>query len=420
MVQRMGGHVTEKRNTGGQQATKIDLRRRERVPAVTTQGRYFARHLVVRDLPIFDEYIQKGDAATVADHEKLGKLALLTLVAGGDDDEITPALTEATFTALTPDDITTLANAVAIACRLTLSSTTNSIDALGAALLKSLSEIARQVADTADAIRRTFTHNFGALSTSLQANLQDKFLAVSAARAALGSSSAVGAAVKGLGRQSAILGSTSSLAMPSIGGTLKAAKRNVDLDALRPPRFEETAAGRTAARAASASEESARQLTEVAGLMGTMADGMASLQTVFLSEVLPKWFRDLEEGGDATRTTLRQAESSLEWAKWALVASVVVSLMMTGWQIWLAREYKLENDAQQDRSELLMQQQLTALQELNKELNRRRREEVAPQPVSTNNERRSVMKSHEPQGKESDITGWPPIAAPFDLRNYVP
>jgi len=39
-----------------------------------------------------------------------------------------------------------------------------------------------------------------------------------------------------------------------------------------------------------------------------------------------------------------------------------------GWQVWLAREYKLENDSQQQRNVQLMQKQLTAIRELKKQL----------------------------------------------------
>jgi hypothetical protein len=111
--------------------------------------------------------------------------------------------------------------------------------------------------------------------------------------------------------------------------------------------------------------------------MAKMGEQMAALQTVFLSEVLPEWFRNLEDGARATNTTLRQAESSLFWAKWALVASVVLSVLMTGWQVWLAREYKLENDKQQESSELLMRQQLAAVRELNVQLTRKAADEAA-------------------------------------------
>jgi hypothetical protein len=109
-----------------------------------------------------------------------------------------------------------------------------------------------------------------------------------------------------------------------------------------------------------------------------MAEQMADLHTVFLSSVLPEWFNNLESSADATNTTLRQVESSLFWAKWALVASVAVTVMMTGWQVWLAAQYEAANDKQQARSELLMTQQLSALQELTKQVAKQSQQTALP------------------------------------------
>ena len=137
------------------------------------------------------------------------------------------------------------------------------------------------------------------------------------------------------------------------------------------PKFEETPIG----RATIASEDSATQLRQVAGLVGDMADKLANLHTVFLTEVIPQWVKSLEENAGAMQQSLSNAEDNLtnaeenlKWAKWALIASVVVTILMTIWQIWIAREYKLENDKQQTASVLIMKEQLKASQELNKQL----------------------------------------------------
>ena len=63
-------------------------------------------------------------------------------------------------------------------------------------------------------------------------------------------------------------------------------------------------------------------------------------------------------------------------AKWALEAAVVLSALMTGWQVRLAREYKLKNDEQQESDELLMRLQLAAIRELNIHLTRKAADEA--------------------------------------------
>lgn len=50
------------------------------------------------------------------------------------------------------------------------------------------------------------------------------------------------------------------------------------------------------------------------------------------------------------------------------MASVILTVLITGWQLWIGGGYKLENDAQQNTSESLMRQQLVAPQELNEQL----------------------------------------------------
>jgi len=365
--------VTEQQNPSENQPKKLVLRRRKRVAAETTQGRLFARHIVTGDLPTFAEYVDEGNATTSADYEALGKLALLALVCADDGEERVPALTEETFSLLTETDIVALVQAVAEACELAAPSTIVTLAALGSGLFSYLSSIAKQMAESSAAIKRSIESSFSSVSQSLRSELQDKFSALSEIQSALGSSSAVEAIRQAQERNSTLLGTSShsrfapfQSAPPPFDNV-----RVPNYEAFIPPKFEDTPAGRTAARVASAGEESARQLSEVAGLMGKMAGQMAELQTVFLSKVLPEWFRNLEDSASTTNTTLRQAESSLFWAKWALLASVVVSVLMTGWQVWLAREYKLENDKQQEGTELLMRQQLKAIQELNTQLARK-------------------------------------------------
>lgn len=359
--------MDEQHAQSGSEPKKLVVPRRERVLAETSQGQMFARGIIVKDLKTFDKYVSKNSTVTDADYEDIGNLALLTLVIKEDSADYTPALTPEMLARLSPGDLTILTRAVAKACRLSTESSINTVSDLGKVLLESLAVTARQIAESSAAIKESIGNNFGSLSRTLQVSLGDKFSALSAIRNALGSTSAVSAAMQEQERSRAILGGAlGNIGLPG-GDTRKTIEPPV-IRNFHPPRFEETAPGRAAARAVSASEESARQLTEVAGIMGTMADQMAGLQTVFLSQVLPEWFKNLEEGGEATRTTLRQAETSLLWAKWALIASVIVSVAMTGWQVWLAREYKLENDKQQETSELLMRKQLKALEDMQKQL----------------------------------------------------
>ena len=130
------------------------------------------------------------------------------------------------------------------------------------------------------------------------------------------------------------------------------------------PKVEETPLG----RAALAGEESARQLREVAGLAGQMTEKIGSISELVVTRVLPEWYQSLQDGTQATNTALMKADHSLRLAKWAIIVSILVTVAMTSWQVYIAREYKLENDAQQANSEAILRQQLDAIRGLNMQL----------------------------------------------------
>lgn len=394
--------MSGERNSSDNGPRPFVLRRRKRIPAQTTQGLLYGRHIVTSDLPTFSQYLDNDDT-TSPDFKQLGKLAVQSLVCADESGDSSPVFTEERFALLTDTDIASLAKAVGEANELESDSDLDTLDSLGQSLWQRLTLLSKQVRESSEAIRQSVETAFGNLSATVQANLSDRFSALSSVRTALGSTAAVEAAKQSQARYHTVAGSVIS-GTPRVGDAISSFPQSAlpNLDVLRPPRFEDTAAGKTAARAASASEESAKQLTEVAGLMGTMAEQMAALQTVFLSEVLPQWFQNLEDGAEATRTTLRQAESSLFWAKWALIASVVVSILMTGWQVWLAREYKLENDKQQENTELLMRQQLEAARELNSQLMKLRQDVVKPKQTDPVDEKGSTRATPE-QNKSARV-----------------
>lgn len=385
--------MTDQKSPSDDNPRPFVLRRRKRVPVETTLGQYFARHVITSDLPVFAQYVSQDSPGVETNYGQLGKTAILRLVCVDESRDSAPAFNEESFAALTDSDLAATVEAVAQACELTASSDVRTPAALGSALFPTLSALAKQEKESRTAIQQSIETNFGNLSATVQAALGYRMSALSTARNALSTSTAVEAAQAAIERQTSLVRNAIA-GVPRVGDAIVSPTRPLmaDVTPFRPPKFEETPVGRTAARAAMASEESAKQLTEVAGLMGTMAEQMAGLQTLFLSEVLPQWVQNLEDGANATRTTLRQAESSLSWAKWALVASVVVSVLMTGWQVWLAREYKLENDRQQENTELLLRQQLKAAQDLNTQL-----QNLRLQP------RESPLQSKVPQDKNSKL-----------------
>ena len=124
-----------------------------------------------------------------------------------------------------------------------------------------------------------------------------------------------------------------------------------------PPRPEDTRLGR-------ATLESAENSRDAAQKMHALVEVVGGLNQTLVKDVLPAWFKQVESDQHQAEEAFRQAGRSLWWTKWAVIASVVVSLLATWWQISVAREIDRENSASQRTSESLLREQLAAQQKL--------------------------------------------------------
>lgn len=360
---------------------KLILKEKTKESVDTSQGTFFARYLSAGDLDTFSKYFSIKNKSEV-DFISLGKLAIETLICS-DAESRDAAISKKIYAALSEADIQDLVNAIAKAEDVEMKPSDNVLYSLGESLFDAHEETFKYIENSSAQLKHTLDRNFSSLPTALRTSLGENFAGLSSISKSLNMSPAVETMRKaqesfdraGGNSLSKILGKT----LDPFGGALgnAAATRGI-LDSLNNqeknrlltekafstpliPKYEETGPGRAAARTIAVGEESARQLREVAGLVGQMADQMNKLQTMFLTEVLPQWFTNLDENSKSANTSLR-------WAKWALIASVVATVLMTGWQVWLAREYKIENDTQQAMSESLLRQQITEAKELNKQL----------------------------------------------------
>lgn len=123
------------------------------------------------------------------------------------------------------------------------------------------------------------------------------------------------------------------------------------------PRVEETPMG----RAAIAGEKSALQLQEVAGLVGQMTEQLGAMHELFLVKVVPQWVENLKNNGQTASTSIGLAKQAIYW-------SIFVTVAMTVLQLGVAQYYRSEDDEQQKASKVLVQLQLDASLELNKQL----------------------------------------------------
>jgi len=332
----------------------------------------------------------------------LGELAIKTFTCLEASSDKPPPLADDAYAKFSIEDLKALAEGIAEVGQLGPLPDGPVIAGLGNLLSNKLRVHAKQFAETSAGIKKAMDTSFGTMSESVKASLSDSLNGMAAIRESLRESSAVSAMRKEFESQNRIqgmlpkdllsqvdyaktlgLGSAAvrkiqedekrlsdrmpKTALEQLGHQTQASRLSVptiDTPILRLPPVAETPIG----RAAIAGEESARQLREVAGLAGEMTDKIANLSEVMLTKVLPQWFQNLQDGANTTNDSLQQAKTSVNLAKKAIIWSIVVTVAMTMWQLWVAREYKLENDSQQNTSEVLMREQLKESQALNKQL----------------------------------------------------
>lgn len=126
---------------------------------------------------------------------------------------------------------------------------------------------------------------------------------------------------------------------------------------IMPPRFEETPMGR-------ATLESVENSRQVAAKMDALVVVVAGLNQTLVQDVLPAWFNKIEEEQKAAKSAFDQAARGLWWTKWAVIASVFVTIAATWWQVDVAKSIDRENSEQLKRAEAVLREQLFAQQKL--------------------------------------------------------
>lgn len=349
-------------DAGASKKSILSLMLNDRQPVTTSQGIFYVRHLSVGDMKTFAGYFDEKKDKASQDLRALGELALKTLVCTENYPEKLSALTEEIFSKLSNTDIEVLINGVIEVSGFTPLPDRKTLESFGSIVFDEITSNIKRTKETTESLKRSMSSAFSSLSQGAMKSLVDSMSSLNAVRDSLKLSPAVEAFRKVQEDQERLLGGMAHKEFLAQAKILEMPQHR--MPELYMPKFEETPIG----RATIASEDSATQLREVAGLVGDMADKLATLHTVFLTEVIPQWVKSLDENAEAMKQSFHNADENLKWAKWALIASVVVTIFMTVWQIWIAREYKLENDKQQSDSVLIMKEQLKASQELNKQL----------------------------------------------------
>lgn len=350
------------------------LKPREKIPVNTTEGTLYVRHLLFVDISKIAEFF-KMDPPALAD---AGRAVLLRLTSMTSASEDKTEVDKAIFNSLNEQDLRSLATTIAKESHLGALAEGDSLTALGRAVQEEIKRATKEFAKTFAEVKRSWDSKFVTLPETIRAALQSSLIGIDDISKRLRESSAVEFFQKSfvestpaieqyLRANKTIIDATNS---SDVGGNVITAdgKPGSMFNRYFPPPielpdFETLPIG----RAAKATEEMARQITEVAGLLGEMGARIGELSTTIVGTAVPEWMKNLEGDRESTRKTLDQARNSLRWTKWAVIVSVLVTMLMTGWQVWLAREYKLDNDRQQNAIESLLRGQLEVAQQFRKQ-----------------------------------------------------
>ncbi|RIX48375.1 MAG: hypothetical protein D3M94_05685 [Rhodocyclales bacterium GT-UBC] len=371
---------------------KLVLTPRKKV-AVDIDGQtLYVRHLSVGDIRLLSPLVEAPEFT--GDLRKLGEAAIKCLASTSQDAEDRTALDDSLFKALSESDLSTIARTIADVSNLGPLPDGLACDVLGAAIKQELEQQSERLAKIASDFKQSVDKSFGSISESVRSALTDNMVGMSAIQEALRSTSALESLRKqysdlnspGASTLSAAL-AASALKIPTASESLRQA---IEKSSFSNSAAEALARGRNEhepmefinvrpielpdpekspmGRAARASEETARQVQEVAGLTAAMAAQIGELSQTIVTRAIPEWLNKIEGDRLSAQATLEQARDSLKWTKWAVTVSVVMTVAMTGWQVWLASEYKKDNDEQQEVALKLMSEQLKNAEALNRQL----------------------------------------------------
>jgi hypothetical protein len=106
--------------------------------------------------------------------------------------------------------------------------------------------------------------------------------------------------------------------------------------------------------------EGAENSRETVQRMDALVEVVGGLNQTIVKDVLPAWFATAKSDQENAEQAFKTAGKSLKWTKWAVIASVFVSIVATWGQISVTREIDRENSVAQQRSESLLREQLAS------------------------------------------------------------
>ena len=315
----------------------------EKDPVETSIGTIYVRRAKVSDWTQFEN----------DDAEELGKIAIRQLTNRSKDKKEDSSLAKEDCEALDDKDLKGIASAIAQKNGWGKLSDGSAPQQLGLSLKAAKEVLREQHKSMLDDMRESINKNYSFLGTSVRKKLQEQVAGLSKV---MNTYSPTEAAFRDYLTQDKI----AQKAMLDIKP--EALSSDIEECVIEAPntlssRYENTPSGQVAIENAQNTRETARQMAELTAIIG-------GLNTTLITEVLPSWFKQVEQGQKSSKVSLDHAANGLWWTKWAVITSVVVAVITAWWQVSEARGIDRANTTQQLKIEAIFRDQLAAQQNL--------------------------------------------------------
>lgn len=326
---------------GKKKTFDLDALLPEKASVATSIGMLYVRHLYSSDW----KYLESDDAV------ELGRSTLQRLCNRTEDKSESSPLLDEDMRLLNDADYQVLAQAIAKQNGWRDLHDGPSLKDLGEVIKEEKRAITERHGKMLRDLRKSIDSSYSFLNKGTLEKLQEQMAGIADIRRSFASTESLQAALR------AAKLPDESLRKLLASARIESPKTYEVPKSVLPPRFEDTSMGR-------ATLESANNTRQVATKMNDLVAVVAGLNQTIVQDVLPAWFKTIEEDQKAAKEAFDQAARGLWWTKWAVIASVLVAIGATLWQVDVAKSIDRENFKQQIRAETILREQLAAQQRL--------------------------------------------------------
>jgi len=314
--------------------------------------------------PLYVRSANRGDWKHFESDEpiELGRMALQRLVSREQDKQVNGTLSEEDFKNLIDTDFFALNSMIAKKSDWRDLPAQPGLSELGSAVQIGKEREALRNKNLLEEMRKSIDSSYSFLGQSAVEKIQEQMSVLTNIRESLSRSETLraAAALADINASSNLNRATDALRPPVEDYTL--GRSSSDFQAfvphITPP--EETVLGR-------ATLESAQNTRNTNMHINALLDIVSGLHQTIVVDILPGWIQKAETDQVNAKESFDQAKKSLNWTKWTIIISAIISLAATWWQISVSQSIDEGNSTSQKITENLLREQLVVQQQLSEQ-----------------------------------------------------